>query len=210
MTLVEREGVRLRAHNPSRQSGYEPVYAKRGINHPSASTVVPTRQLAAAVEEILSEIAGDQPDDGELSVLAARASRRIKMSEAAIVRRLWEIRKGRSRATGAELAGALLVSGNLDFKDAGVLELPAGFVAAKERIEVYLELRGQEMSKRDIAELAEDLLEFARCCIHGPGDELAPQSADIVAELEGEVVLIDFKTADTLPAEQLELWEAAS
>ena len=61
--------------------------------------------------------------------------------------------------------------------------------AAEDRIRCSLELLGREMSDADIEEMAEDLMEFARCVIHGPEAEALMEAADVVAALEGEVVV---------------------
>lgn len=212
MAIVERErrasarpSPKKRAGYPSRQTGYAPVYASRVINHPSWETVVPTRQLAPVLEEIVAQADADAIGSGEcaggLKVVCQQAARHTGMSLEALQRRAYEIRNVKGRATRATTAEAFLLAGNLYLHDTDIIQLPAGLPAARERIEVYLELRGQEMSEHDIEELAEDLLEFAKCVIHGPGEEQVKEAADVVAELEGEVT--------AMVGEQLTLESAA-
>lgn len=213
MTVLETEGrrsvrpSRSKSKAPSRQAGYTPVYKRRALNHPSDVNIVPTRLVAPVLERVIAEANADlgfdsDEDKGGLAVICERAGKTLGMSKETVVRRTYEIRRLKARASRASTADALLEAGNTSLRDEGIPEVPAGSVAAEDRIRCYLELTGGEMTEETILDLAEDLLEFSRCVIHGWGEEPAPEAADAVAVLEGEL-------HDTVQ-EQLGLWEEAA
>ena len=191
MAIVEMEG-RASARS-SRRNNHKPVYASRTINHPGYINVVATRMLAPALERVIAEANADAGDDtealGGLALLCERAERMAATSAFALARRAYEIRNLKSRATKATTADPFLMAGNTSLRDEEIIEVPAGLAAAEDRIRCSLELLGREMSDADIEEMAEDLMEFARCVIHGPEAEALMEAADVVAALEGEVVV---------------------
>jgi hypothetical protein len=154
---------------------------------------MPTRLLAPIVEEMLAEaladIGGDGDDKGAVRVLAERAAHiKTDVSAQSFARRLWDIRTGVSKATRASVGEALLMAGG---REHGIVpELPAGLDAARERIEIWLDLAGGEMSKRDIKELAEDLLEFSRLMILGVEEEQVEEAELFELPPLGQLTLI--------------------
>jgi hypothetical protein len=130
---------------------------------------------------------GNERDSGALEVLCSRAARIKGVTDDNMLRRLYAIRKGESRATRASVAEALLMALDVAIGDTEIVQVPAGKVAARERIDIWLELRGSEMSERDIEEMVEDLMEFTRLVIHGPDETTVtaiPQQQDEQLELE--------------------------
>lgn len=182
-------------HRPSRRSGYRPVYKTRTIGHAATASVVATRQLSPVIERIVEEMERElkfNDNSGNASgvsdALCARASAISGRGIDGLYRRLYDIRHDRTRAVKAESAEVFLMAAGYSMRDLDVLELPAGLPAAKERIEVWLELRGGEMSKRQITDLAEDLLEFTRLMVHG-----VEQGADVVElpQVEEQLALVE-------------------
>jgi hypothetical protein len=169
---------------PSKRRGYTPKYAKRGMSHPGDSTVVATAQFAPLLEEIIEELerelcaAEDDKFSGAIEVLCGRVAKSSGMKEESLTRRIYDIRHLKTKAMRAELADQILLAGNRMIGDTDLIEVPAGMVAALERIDTWMELRGLEVSARDRMEMARDLMEFSYCVILGPGEQQQGELAE--------------------------------
>lgn len=133
---------------------------------------VPTYELAdvlardiASLDREYDKLNGDpDPVGGGVNVLAERAASYLPNgpSAEALLRRIWDIRNGRRRTTGAEIADALLLAGNRHIETEEITTLPGGKAAAEEMVEIHCENTGEQLTLPEKRQLAKQLFDFSR------------------------------------------------
>lgn len=183
MTVTHLETAPQKALSPSKRKGYTPKHFKRNIPAANHTAVVSAKQFVPAINRVIAQMDAElnllgEPGTfgviGPVGIICENAARLSGHKLDGLFRRLYGIRHEESRLMRAETAEALAMGAGTDLRELGVMELPAGMEAAKERLSIWFELHANGRpwpSRKVFRELAEDLLEFSKLMIHGPAEE---------------------------------------
>lgn len=138
-----------------------------------ADTIVATGPLKDILDEeihrldattIVMDSRANGDDVGGLSVLCHRAAGLLPdQSFEAVIRRVYDIRTGKSRTCATELADALLLACDRQIEDEPTIAtLPGGKEAALEMATIAFEEGDEPFTQLDVRRLAKSLIGFAR------------------------------------------------